>query len=219
LVFPAVSGADIKRWKATPLVYVLIVQDPNTRAGYTEPLMKEKWPHTYAYLLNFRKELEERASYKKYHAPSGNPFYSQYNIAYYSFANYKVIWKRMANDIVAAVVNQHRTPFGYKVIIPTDTTSFFATHNEVEAHYLCAVINSKLVRDFIKSFSSAGRGFGTPSVMQYVGIPKFDPDNKLHQKLAEISQKSHQFKLEGKEEEVKQLERKNEKLVKRLFGI
>jgi len=219
LVFPAVSGADIKRWKATPLVYVLIVQDPNTRAGYTEPLMKEKWPHTYAYLLNFRKELEERASYKKYHAPSGNPFYSQYNIAYYSFANYKVIWKRMANDIVAAVVNQHRTPFGYKVIIPTDTTSFFATHNEVEAHYLCAVINSKLVRDFIKSFSSAGRGFGTPSVMQYVGIPKFDPDNKLHQKLAEISQKSHQFKLEGKEEEVKQLERKNEKLVKMLFGI
>lgn len=42
----------------------------------------------------------------------------------------------------------------------------------------------------IQSFSSAGRGFDTPSVMKYVGIPKFDPKNKLHQQLAEISKKN-----------------------------
>lgn len=83
-----------------------------------------------------------------------------------TFANYKVVWKRMTNDIFACVLSQVKTPFGFKIAIPLDTTSFFATNSEPEAHYLCAIINSKPVRDFIKSFSSAGRGFGTPSVME-----------------------------------------------------
>lgn len=98
-----------------------------------------------------------------------------------------------------------------------DTTSFFATNSEPEAHYLSAIINSKPVRDFIKSFSSAGRGFGTPSVMEHIGIPKFDPKNPLHQKLSEISKNCHKLKLEGKEEEIKKLEEKNDELVWRLF--
>ncbi|MBI4722682.1 MAG: hypothetical protein HY769_06770 [Candidatus Stahlbacteria bacterium] len=92
-----------------------------------------------------------------------------------------------------------------------------ATDNESEAHYLCAIINSKPVRDFIKSFSSAGRGFGTPSVMQYVGIPKFDSHNPLHLKLAQISQKGHALKLEGREKEIEELEIENDSLVKELF--
>lgn len=105
------------------------------------------------------------------------------------------------------------------------------TDNEPEAHYLCAIINSKPVRDFIKSFSSAGRGFGTPSVMQYVGIPKFDTKNPLHQKLSEISKNCHRLKLEGKEptriamqsvaggKEIEKLEKENDELTKKLFGI
>ncbi|MGQ9628156.1 MAG: hypothetical protein ACUVV0_14790, partial [Anaerolineae bacterium] len=87
-------------------------------------------------------------------------------------------------DIFAAVVSEIKTPYGYKNMIPLDTTAFFAIENTSEAHYLCAIINSSPVRDFIKSFSSAGRGFGTPSVMEHVGIPKFDPKNPLNQKLA-----------------------------------
>ena len=97
--------------------------------------------------------------------------------------------------------------------------SFFAANNESEAHYLCAIINSNPVRDFIKSFSSAGRGFGTPSVMEHVGIPKFDPQNALHLQLAEISKQCHQLKLEGKDEEIKKLEKENDALVEELFGI
>lgn len=75
-----------------------------------------------------------------------------------TFSKFKVVWKRMSNDIFAAVVSEIKTSYGYKKVIPLDTTSFFATDNEPEAHYLCTIINSKPVRDFIKSFSSAGRG-------------------------------------------------------------
>ncbi|MEO0100013.1 MAG: hypothetical protein ABIK99_04895 [candidate division WOR-3 bacterium] len=45
------------------------------------------------------------------------------------------------------------------------------------------------------------------------------PKNLLHQKLAEISKRCHQLKAEGKEEEIEELEKKNDDLVKRLFGI
>jgi len=146
-------------------------------------------------------------------------FYAMFGVAKNTFSNYKVVWKRMNNDIFAAAVSEIKTPYGYRKIIPLDTTSFFATDNESEAHYLCAIINSKPVRDFIKLFFSAGRGFGAPSVMEYVGIPKFDPKNPLHQKLAEISEKCHQLKIDGKEKEVEKLENENDELVKKLFKI
>jgi len=125
----------------------------------------------------------------------------------------------MGNELSASVISQKKTLFGYKTVIPLHTTALIATNNEPEAHYLCAIINSTPVRDFIKSFSSAGRGFGTPSVMEHVGIPKFDPQNALHLQLAEISKQCHQLKLEGKEEEIKKLEKENDALVEELFGI
>ena len=220
LIYPSFRGADISRWGYKLEIYTLILNDPNTPTKpFSEEFLKLNFPLTYSYLINFKSELLEREAYKKFHQKAGRPFYSQFNISKETFANYKVVWKRMTNDIFACVLSQIRTPFGYKMAIPLDTTSFFATDNESEAHYLCAIINSKPVRDFIKSFSSAGRGFGTPSVMEHVGIPKFDPQNPLHQKLAEISKKCHQLKAEGKEKEIEELEKENDNLVRQLFNI
>jgi len=125
----------------------------------------------------------------------------------------------MAGDIVAAVVSQYKTPFGYKTIIPTDTTSLFATEQEDEAHYLCAIINSKPVRDFVKSFSSAGRGFGTPSVMQHVGMPKFDRKNKTHEKLSQLSELLHKLRGDGIEDKITELEKEVDGCVCKLFGL
>lgn len=218
LVFPAVRGSDIERWNASPKIHVLITQDPTKRTGFPETIMKTRWPRTFGFIVRFKQELLDRAAYKKYHADSGSPFYSQYNIADYTFARCKVVWKRMASDIVAAVVSQHKTPFGYKTVIPTDTTSLFATDNETAAHYLCAIINSKSVREFIKSFSSAGRGFGAPSVMDHVGIPEFDPKNEIHQKLAQLSKTLHGLKAENKLSEVARSEKEVDDFVDKLFG-
>jgi hypothetical protein len=219
LVFPAVRGADIERWCAKPLIYVLVVQDPKLRHGYPEEIMRSQWPRTYGYLLKFHQELLNRAMYKKYHAASKNPFYSQYNIAEYSFSRYRVVWKHMSNDMFAAVISQYKTPFGYKPVVSTHTTSLIAVDSEDEAHYICAIINSMLVREFIKSFSSAGRGFGAPSVMQHVGIQRFDPKNKLHQQLAQISKTLHELKAENELVEVPQLEKQNNQMVKQLFMV
>jgi hypothetical protein len=75
------------------------------------------------------------------------------------------------------------------------------------------------VREFIKSFSSAGRGFGAPSVMQHVGIPKFDSQNELHQKLAQLSKTLHDLKENNKLDEITRLEKEVDDCVHKLFGI
>jgi hypothetical protein len=219
LVYPAVRGRDIERWGAQSKLCVLVTQEPKKRVGYNETIMKREWPRTFSYLGLFKKELLSRAAYKKYHADKDNPFYSQYNVADYTFARYKVVWKRMANDLVAAVISQEKTKFGWKKVIPTDTTSLIAIENEDEAHYVCAILNSIVVRRFIKSYSSAGRGFGAPSVMEHVGIPMFDKGNALHKRLSELSKVLHRLREKCKKEDIQRSEEELEKEVRKLFKI
>jgi len=219
LIYPAIRGSDINRWLIQPEIFVLFPVDALRKTPLPEAEMKQKYPRTYGYLTRFKAEFEARKSKATQMIAKRTTFYAMLGYGPYTIAKYKVTWKRMSNDIIAGVASQYKTPFGYKTIIPLGTTAFFSTDNETEAHYLCAVINSSLVRDFIKSYSSAGRGFGTPSVMEHVGIPKFDPKNPLHQKLAEISKQCHQLKLEGKEKEIKKLEKENDELIKKLFEI
>lgn len=219
LVFPAVRGSDVERWNATPNIFVLMSQDPIKSEPYTEQHMKKEWPRTYGYLSRFKSILLTRGSKTVRQFAERTAFYAMFGIGPYTVARYKVIWKRMANDMFAAVISQHKTPFGFKTIIPTDTTSLFATDNEAEAHYLCAIINSTPVREFIKSYSSAGRGFGAPSVMDHVGIPKFDPKNKLHRKLSELSKTLHELKAERNLTDVEKYEKEVDEAVCELFGI
>jgi methylase of polypeptide subunit release factors len=219
LVYPAIRGSDIKRWAFGHIIFLLMVQDPGKRAPYPQEMMKNKWPRTYNYLIKFKEILLKRGSKTIRKLAENTEFYAMFGIEKKTVSPYKVVWKAMSNDIYACVISQIKTDIGFKIVIPLHTTSFFATDSESEAHYLCAIINSKPVRDFIKSFSSAGRGFGTPSVMENVGISKFDSNNLLHQKLAVLSQKCHQLKAGGKEKEIEKLEKENDELVKKLFKI
>ncbi|MEA3429311.1 MAG: hypothetical protein U9Q84_08935, partial [Thermodesulfobacteriota bacterium] len=86
-----------------------------------------------------------------------------------------------------------------------------------EAHYLCAILNSELIDSFIKSFSSAGRGFASPSVMNNLAIPDFDTSNNIHKKLTELSEKAHGFVK--KEKSIEDIERQINKVVKKLWNI
>ncbi|MCX7998950.1 MAG: hypothetical protein N3A69_08375, partial [Leptospiraceae bacterium] len=218
LVYPAVRGADVQRWKVNPKIFILLTQEPIKREPYPEKQMKTDWPWTFSYLLKFKDALLSRSSKSIRDLMERTSFYAMFGVGAYTLSKYKVIWKFMSNDIFATVVSQQKTLFGYKTLVPTKTVAFFPLENEKEAHYLCAIINSKPVRDFIKSFSSAGRGFGTPSVMEHVGIPKFDPKNSLHLRLAEISMECHKLKLENKEKEIEKLEKENDDLVVKLFS-
>jgi hypothetical protein len=123
----------------------------------------------------------------------------------------------MASKMAAVVLSRLRTPFGLKTAISTDTTSLFSVEDEQQAHYLCGVLNSKIVDEYIRSFSSAGRGFGAPSVMNNLAIPKFSSDNKIHTKISDLSQKAHNLVTQGKEIEKLQIDLNG--LVESLWNI
>lgn len=218
-IYPAVRGSDIGRWVINPQIYILFPVDALRKIPIPEKEMKEKYPRTYNYLVKFKAEFENRKSKAAQLIARRTVFYAMLGYGPYTVAKYKVLWKRMSNDIIAAVASYFKTPFGYRILIPLGTTSFFSTNDESEAHYLCAIVNSKLVRSFIKSYSSAGRGFGTPSVMKHIGIQKFDHQNPIHKELSDISKKCHQLKNEGKNKELKDLEERIDELIKHLFKI
>ena len=219
LIYPAVRGSDIERWGTKSKVFVLLVQDPEKSEPYSEKIMRERWPHTYNYLTRFRDVLLSRGSRTVRELAERTAFYAMYGIGKYTVARYKVVWKRMASDLIASVISQTKTEFGWKTLIPTDTTSLIATDTEEEAHYICAVLNSMSVGRFVKSYSAAGRGFGSPSVMEHIGIPKFDNTNKLHKKISELSITLHRLKTKEEKLKVQKLEGDVEKAVRELFGL
>jgi hypothetical protein len=183
--------------------------------------MKDEWPETYNYLQRFEHELLHRGSRAVRELAEKTVFYTMYGIGLYTFAPYKVVWKRMASDLVAAVVSIFPTPFGAKIGISTDTTSLIPFEDAAEAHYVCALINSSLVGAFIRSFSSAGRGFGAPSIINHIALPAYTSTNPLHAKLSALSQQAHRLATQGKayEKELRLVEQEIDGQAARLWGL
>jgi hypothetical protein len=84
-------------------------------------------------------------------------------------------------------------------------TFLFQTQDGHEAQYLCAFLNAPFVDETIKPHQTRGQ-WGERHIyrrpFEVVSIPKFDPADDRHQKLAELSKECHrkvaQLKLEGK---------------------
>lgn len=192
-VYPLLRGNDIKgRW-ATSVEYAILIPHTKETAwrAIPEDIMQTVYPRTYNYLKRFQRFLQERVTYKKRRA--GHPFYILFEIYANSFMPYKVVWQRMTNELKAAVVAPITNHiYTKKPIMPSDTVTFVGFENPTEAYYLCGMLNSSLVRRAVKSYSSAGRGFGAPHILEHVNIPKFDPSNKLHLKLAELAKVAHE---------------------------
>ncbi|MBM4141038.1 MAG: hypothetical protein FJ242_06030 [Nitrospira sp.] len=145
LVFPAASGGDIIKFGIKSHFYLLISQDPTKRAPYEKDWMLENVPLTYAYLKQFKDILLSRGSRVVREFAKNTEFYAMYGIGEYSFAKYRLAWKRMASKMNAVVLSSIKTDFGTKKIISTDTTSFFAVNERDESHYLCSILNSEII--------------------------------------------------------------------------
>ena len=191
LLYPLVRWKDVDRWLARPSVYLLLAQDPQTRAGLDEECLRRDYPQTFAYLKRFESLLTARAAYRRYQ--DRQPFYSMYNVGPYTLAAEKVIWRRMDRRIRAAVVETLVDPLlGPRPVIPQETCVLIACASGDEAHYLCALLNSSLVHDLVASHSVAGgKGFGTPSILDYLPLRKFDPADPRHGELSALSRHLH----------------------------
>lgn len=214
LVYPLLRGRDVGRWHAQPSAHILMVQDPVKRAGYDESWLKVNHPHTYAYLKQFEDVLRQRSGYRKYFDPAKDQFYSMYDVAEYTFAPYKVVWREQASELTAAfVIREHKPP------IPDHKLMLVRCSSADEAAYLIACLNSATCRLLVQAYVVA-IGIST-HVLQHVAIPKFDPSNPLHQFLASLSQQAYHLADRGTESEaeLRQVEEEINRHAARLWGI
>lgn len=114
---------------------------------------------------------------------------------------YNLIYNSSGTNLVSCVIDKRMLPSfqvgkgGIKPVnyIADKKTHFYETDNELEAHYLCAVLNSGIINSVIKPFQTRGlfgeRDIGRRPFM--FSIPEFEKDNPHHMRLAELSKLCH----------------------------
>ena len=220
LLFPAIKGADVLRWAVNPRAYVLMVQDVRTRMAYDEVWLKVEYPGVYSYLKEFEQVLKSRGSRAVQRVMERSAFYAMFAIGAYTFAEHKVVWRRMDNTLRATVIGTlNDQNVGNKVLIPIDTVTLVDTGTAEEAHFICSLMNCSITRIMVSSFSASGRGFGTPSILEHVPLPEYDPTSPTHTHLAALSQEAHQLAAAGDEAGLAAVETQVDKAAAELWSI
>jgi len=130
---------------------------------------------------------------------------------------YKLVYKSRGTHLYACVVDTQDISgwqvYGLPVqgFIVDHACYWLETNNEDEAHYLCAVLNAPCVDDAIKPFQTRGL-LGERNIhrapFEVLPIPLFDPEDKRHRRLAELSEECHekvaQFVADADEKTFKQ---------------
>jgi hypothetical protein len=194
LLYPLLRGRDCGRFCAMPCGWYLLAPNSHYENMPSETEFAARFPLAYTYLNKYREDLKNRSSYKRYQ--SHLPFYAIFCVGEYAFSPFKVVWMEQQDPskFRASVVSSipENGPLGRQVIVPDHKLFYLALDEESEAHYVCAVLNSEIVRDWLGGFLN-GKQIGT-SVFEHVAIPRFDPKNTAHQELAEISRRAHRVR-------------------------
>ena len=202
MLYPLLKGAsDFSAYRIHPKddLYVFVPNKGITKNYYeiADERLKSELPKTYSYFKSFKKLLEQRSTYKG-RMPNA-PFYAIYNVGEYTFAKWKVIWAEQ-KDFCAAVVSTKNMPWkGNQVFIP-DHKLFFADFDTPEpAYYLCGLLNTNLVKDFISSHVIKTQ---IGNIFKHTILPHFDATRSSHIELANCVRMAHDSNAEDYAENI-----------------
>ena len=221
LVYPLVRGKDIKKWFFRTPYSIIVPYEKRLKKPLSMEQFEVEYPLTYNYFYKnihsavFVDLLKTRGTYKKHHT-SETPPHALYNIGYYTASPYKVIWKALqGKGMNACVIGSIED----KLVLPDHNNILVPLEDKNEAHFLCGLINSHLVENFVDAYVS---WFKSGHILENISIPKYDENNETHQKIAILSQEAHNisniiYTTEKPEEnllkELKELEEKINNLV------
>jgi len=195
---PMIKGVDIERFSLTPPTFIVPFpyDNNNTRLPIPIAKLKKKSPRLSKYYIENKKIFDSQTSYNdKIIGQGEKAFYSLARVGDYSFGKYFVCF-RDNSKWQACVVSAIDTKWGEKrypcfqnhaASISQDDNDNFITKDE--AHYICAILNSRLVTNFINSTSDSR----TFKIRPQVYIPKFDFTNPDHLLLSKLSKQAHKY--------------------------
>lgn len=214
LIYPLLRGRDVRRWRAEPSAHIILAQDPQTRTGIPEAKMRRQWPRTFAYLKQFEDQLRQRPGYRKYFDPN-DPFYSVYNVGPYTLSPTKVVWREQTARFQAAFIQET----GDKHVVLPDHKLMFVpcSGGAREANYLCAALNSTPVCFAVFCFVLATST--STHVLEHVAIPEYQSRNKLHARLAKLSEQAHIAAAKGRPAKLSEIERQIDEAAAELWEL
>jgi hypothetical protein len=117
---------------------------------------------------------------------------SQHPIGYHT-----VVYNRVGTNLASCVISLPLSKTGLPVhgFAADHDTYYYQTKDDTEAHYLCAFLNAPYVDETIKPHQTRGQ-WGERDIhrrpFEYVPIPRFNPEDERHKKLAELSRQCHE---------------------------
>ena len=191
-VYPLLKGAsDFEACYLKPSgLFTLVPNRGIRRSDYLQTEQEsERLPKTLHYLMHFQRLLRDRSTWRARMAAANAPDYAVYNVGNFTFSPWKVIWAEMAGRFEAAVAGSAWVPFqGSRPYVPDHKLFFVAFDNKVTAHYLCGILNSSAVVEFVDSHNVA---IQVGDIFKHMRVPKFDSASPAHLRLAELVELAH----------------------------
>jgi hypothetical protein len=206
-IYATVIGEDVFPFRCTFKPVVLPVEP--SRNAYTLLDVKELRRRGYIYIADWFEKVqrmweEKRTDKAKKRFPTILDRLDYNNLLSSQNPNrrYVTLYNSSGTNISSCVVDRRNLPH-FKVnnfviepkgFVAEVMTMFYETDNEMEAHYLCAVLNSGIVDELIKPIQTEGL-YGKRHIIRrpfMFPIPKFDPNNPIHVRLAELSKICHE---------------------------
>lgn len=193
---PLVKGVGITRFHVELSEYLVAFpyDKEHSRIPLERSELNEESPLLYQYYKENREYLEMQTGYSDSIIGNKNAeFYALARTGIYSHAPWYVVF-RDNTKWVSSVIGQVMTEWGgmkmpafqnHCVSICERSNGEFIS--EKEAYYICGILNSHMVEDFILSTSDKR----TFKIRIPVKITEFNENNKVHTKIAELSQKAH----------------------------
>lgn len=192
-LYPLIKGAaDFEACYFKP-VNPLFAIVPNTgirQADYQSTKAEfNTLPKTKRYFAHYKSLLENRSTYKGRMKANGAPHYAIYNVGDFTFKPWKVIWAEMSGRFSAAVAGAASVPVaGMRPYVPDHKIFFVAFDDKASAHYLCGLLNSTVVAEYVESHNVA---IQVGDIFKHMRLPAYNAMNAAHKNLAHLVEFAH----------------------------
>lgn len=97
---------------------------------------------------------------------------------------------------------------------------FIPLESSQEAHYICACMNNSIFGLAVVAHTQeGGKSFAQSNILEHIRIPRYDPSNSVHRKLAKLSLAAHKAAKVGDEKHLKEIENEIDTLSAKLWGL